>query len=189
MSEVVQPETAIAASSAVQRPRTNMVWAVLSLILFCLPLGLVGINYASKVNYLWTTGQVERAQSASKKALIWSLAGMGIGAVAYLVLLFGFLGSGLSSVSGTYSCPELAADAVRISEDLNKGTGNPLLLRVESPRLISDTQATASLPSTGQSVVLRCSGTGYFSSGETATVELTLQWDSDGNQWVYYEAQ
>ena len=44
------------------RPDSNLVWAILSTILFCLPLGLVGVYY-------------EEAQAMAKKSMNWSIAG------------------------------------------------------------------------------------------------------------------
>lgn len=169
------------------RPKTNMVWAVIAVVLFCIPLGVVGIVYASKVNSLWDTGQHERARSSSKKALTWSLVGIGLGAVTYLVLLASVLAAGsISSITGKYSCNDLAVEAVRISEEQNSGTGIPMLLDVQSPRVVFDRQDTTTRPASGQVPILQCTGTGYFSNTESATVDLTLSLDPSGDLWVEY---
>jgi len=91
--------------------------------------------------------------------------------------------------SSALSCSDLAKESVTISEDLNKGTIKPLLLSVESPRMLSDTQRTARPPASGQVTILRCSGTGYFSNGQNAAVALTLSISSDGQKWVAYDVK
>lgn len=63
-------------------PDTNMVWAILSTILCCLPTGIYAIIRASKVESLYNMGDVEGARRASKDALTWSI----IGAVASVVI-------------------------------------------------------------------------------------------------------
>lgn len=166
-----------------------MVWAIIAVVLFCIPLGVVGIVYASKVNYLWSSGEYDKARSTSKKALTWSLIGIGLGLVGYAALLIGVLAAGLGGLGSTITCPQLATEAVRISSEQNSGTGKPLLLRVEAPKVVSDVQSTAKPPASGELVVLQCTGTGYFSNTESATVKLTLSIDPDGQQWVAYEAQ
>lgn len=184
------PAASTAGGTAPARPRTNMVWAVVSVVLFCIPLGIVGIVYASKVNSLWSTGQYDNARSASKKALVWSLSGMAIGIAAYAIAIAGVIAEGTSGTSSSsLTCSELADEAVRISADLNKGTIKPLLLRVERPQVVRDVQKSAKLPTSGEAVVLECAGKGYFSTAETATVDLTLSWDPDGKAWVAYAVQ
>ena len=128
-----------------------------------------------------------------KKNRIWLWIVVGVVAlfvgVQLVVNTFNAATGGTFVEPSAWTCDDLAADAVRISEELNKGTIKPLLLRVESPRVVTDTQQSAKTPSSGQVIILKCTGTGYFSSGETSTVDLTLELDSDGNQWVYYEAR
>lgn len=182
-------ESAAASPPTVPRPKTNMVWAVIAVVLFCIPLGVVGIVYASKVNYLWSTGEYDQARSNAKKSLTWSLIGIGLGVTGYAALLIGVMAGGLGTLSSPITCPQLASEAVRISAENNRGTGYPLLLRVESPTVVSDSQSTAKPPASGELVILRCTGTGYFSSTQTAMVDLMLSLDSDAKQWVAYEAQ
>lgn len=43
-------DSPIASPMSEDRPKTNMVWAVIALIVFCLPLGLVGVTYASNLS-------------------------------------------------------------------------------------------------------------------------------------------
>lgn len=57
------------------RPDNHLVWAILSTVLCCLPLGIISIIKATKVNELWAQGDYEGAKKASddaKKFAIWS---------------------------------------------------------------------------------------------------------------------
>lgn len=68
-----------------QPPDNYLVWAILTTVLCCLPLGVVSIVFSSQVNSKWAMGDVAGAQEASRKArkfAIWS----GIAAVVVLVL-------------------------------------------------------------------------------------------------------
>lgn len=56
-------------------PETNMVWAILSTVLCCLPTGVYAIIRASKVEPLYNSGDIEGARRASKDALNWSIGG------------------------------------------------------------------------------------------------------------------
>jgi hypothetical protein len=72
-------------------PDNYLVWAILTTILCCLPLGIVSILNASKVSSLYASGDYEGAQKASadaKKWAMWGAIGGGIGIVLYLVLMF-----------------------------------------------------------------------------------------------------
>ncbi|QKT06308.1 CD225/dispanin family protein [Gordonia sp. X0973] len=63
-------------------PDNNLVWAILSTILCCLPLGIVAIIKSTSVGKLWAQGDVVGAQKAAddaKKFAMW-------GAIAAVVL-------------------------------------------------------------------------------------------------------
>jgi heme/copper-type cytochrome/quinol oxidase subunit 2 len=56
-------------------PPNYLVWAILTTILCCLPLGIVSIVFSTQVNSKWALGDVTGAQEASAKAkrfAIWS---------------------------------------------------------------------------------------------------------------------
>ena len=40
-----------------QKPDNNLVWAILSTVLCCMPLGIVAIIKATSVDTLWTAGK------------------------------------------------------------------------------------------------------------------------------------
>ncbi len=79
------------------RPDSNLVWAILCTIFCCLPLGIVAIVYAAKVDGLYNSGNYEEAQAASDKARKFSiygaLAGVAVG-VIYAVVAFGAVALG-----------------------------------------------------------------------------------------------
>lgn len=62
-------------------PANNLVLAILCTVLCCLPLGIVAILQATKVNTLWQQGDVAGAQEAADKAKKFSIIGAVIGLV------------------------------------------------------------------------------------------------------------
>lgn len=72
------------------RPDNNMVWAILCTVLCCLPLGIVSILSASKVDQLYAQGLYDAAVEESKKAKKWAMIGMGtgLGAVVLYILFY-----------------------------------------------------------------------------------------------------
>lgn len=60
----------------------NLVWAILSTLFCCLPLGVVSIIYAAKVDGLAAAGDIQGAQQASDNAKKWAI----ISAVALIAL-------------------------------------------------------------------------------------------------------
>lgn len=72
------------------KPDNNMVWAILSTVLCCLPFGIYAIIQASKVNGLYNSGNYAEAQAMADSAKKW--AGVGaiiglVGSVIYALLL------------------------------------------------------------------------------------------------------
>lgn len=64
-----------------QKPDNFQIWAILSTVLCCLPLGIVAILKSNKVDNLWAMGKYEEAQAASKDAKMWTLIAAGCGLV------------------------------------------------------------------------------------------------------------
>ena len=88
-------------NNAPPRPDNNMVWAILSTILCCLPLGIVAIIKASNVNSLYDRGDYAGAEEAAKSAKSWAMWGA-ISALIIWVLYILFIvvlgvGAGLSA--------------------------------------------------------------------------------------------
>lgn len=80
-------------------PSNNLVWAILSTLFCCLPLGIVSIVFAAQVNSKWTAGDVAGAMEASKKAknfAIWSAVVGVVGIAIYLIVVVAAVGSGIA---------------------------------------------------------------------------------------------
>lgn len=70
------------------KPDSNLVWGILCTCFCCLPLGIVSIVYASKVDSYWTIGLYNEAADASRKARNWALWGaVGAFAIAFAIAL------------------------------------------------------------------------------------------------------
>ena len=60
----------------------HLVWAILSTIFCCLPLGVVAIVYAAQVNGMLDAGNYRGARRASRNARIWAIASMALAAIS-----------------------------------------------------------------------------------------------------------
>lgn len=70
-------------------PSNNLVWAILTTVFCCLPLGIVAIVKASQVNGLWAQGQYDAANKAAEEAKKWSIWAAVLGvAAAILYVIF-----------------------------------------------------------------------------------------------------
>lgn len=71
-------------------PPNHLVWAIVSTLFCCLPLGIASIVFAAQVNSKWAAGDVNGAMEASKKARSFALWATIVGVVLvvlYVVLL------------------------------------------------------------------------------------------------------
>lgn len=76
-----------------EKPSTYLVLSIIVTILCCLPFGIIGIIYASKVDSCWNAGNFDEARENSRKAKTWDLVGLVLGFVTYLIyILLIFLG-------------------------------------------------------------------------------------------------
>lgn len=76
-----------------EKPATYLVLSIIVTILCCLPFGIIGIIYASKVDSCWNAGNFDEARENSRKAKTWALVGLVLGFVTYLIyILLIFLG-------------------------------------------------------------------------------------------------
>lgn len=62
-----------------ERPQNYLVFNILATALCCVPAGVVGIIYASKVDNLWNSGRYQEAEQAANNAKIWMLVSVGAG--------------------------------------------------------------------------------------------------------------
>jgi hypothetical protein len=71
-------------------PPNYLVWAILTTVLCCLPLGVVSIVFAAQVNSKWAAGDVAGAHDSSAKArkfAIWSaIIGVAWGVVVVILV-------------------------------------------------------------------------------------------------------
>lgn len=75
------------------KPKTWLVESILATIFCCLPLGIVGIVNAAKVESKYNTGDVVGALESSKEAGKWTKISFFIGIAVYVIyILVAFLG-------------------------------------------------------------------------------------------------
>ncbi|MBS1615479.1 MAG: CD225/dispanin family protein [Bacteroidetes bacterium] len=67
------------------KPNNNLVWGILTTLLCCLPLGIVSIVQASKVDALYAQHKYSEAQKAADDAKKYALWAVGAGAVGWLI--------------------------------------------------------------------------------------------------------
>ncbi len=88
MSDQLNPEVSHTTNQSV-RPKNYLVESILVTIFCCLPLGIVGIVFASQVNSKFDAGDYAGAESTSKQAkqfMIWGLIAGVVVLVAYLAI-------------------------------------------------------------------------------------------------------
>jgi hypothetical protein len=71
-------------------PPNYLVWAILSTVLCCLPLGVVSIVFAAQVNGKWASGDFAGAQESSRKAkqfATWSAIVAAVVTVIYIIVI------------------------------------------------------------------------------------------------------
>lgn len=66
------------------RPNSYLALAIISTIICCMPLGIISIIYATKVNSSYEDGHFDEAIRASKNAKNWGLASIVTGAIFIL---------------------------------------------------------------------------------------------------------
>lgn len=81
---VQQPMSAQPAQQPIQEaaavcPPTNLVWAIITTVLCCLPAGIVAIVYALKVQNKYREGDLEGAKRASETGAWWCIASIILG--------------------------------------------------------------------------------------------------------------
>jgi heme/copper-type cytochrome/quinol oxidase subunit 2 len=76
-----------------REPDNYLVWAILTTVLCCLPVGIVSIVYSTKVSALWSQGRYAEAQAAADSAKKWAIIAAIVGAVVgiMIVMLYVFI--------------------------------------------------------------------------------------------------
>lgn len=80
-------------------PHTWLAESILVTIFCCLPLGIVGIVYAAKVEARFLAGQYELAQEYSRKARLWTLVGLCATVIPFLIYLAVIAIAGIGAIS------------------------------------------------------------------------------------------
>jgi hypothetical protein len=70
-----------------EKPNNHLVWAILSTILCCLPLGIASIVFANRVNSRWNAGDVAGAREASDKAMKFAIASAVLGLLGSILII------------------------------------------------------------------------------------------------------
>lgn len=81
----VQTNSAGTSQPSMPKPDNHMLMAVLTTVFCCLPLGVVGIVYASKVDSLYYAGDYAGATNAANSARRWSLIGI-VGSIVISII-------------------------------------------------------------------------------------------------------
>jgi hypothetical protein len=84
-------------------PPNNLVWAILSTLFCCLPLGVVSIVFAAQVNGKFAAGDLAGAQESSRKAKQWAIWSAVVGLVTivlYIIFIVVVASSGDSTSTG-----------------------------------------------------------------------------------------
>lgn len=77
------------------KPDNYLVWAILTTVLCCLPLGIVSIIHAAKVNDLYAARKYSEAQSEAGKAKQWAIYACIGGVISYFLwFVLAYSGSG-----------------------------------------------------------------------------------------------
>lgn len=74
-------------STPMIKPDSNLVWAILTTLICCLPFGVVAIVKACKVDSLWAIGLYQEAVNASNEAKKWSIIAAVTALVGYVIYI------------------------------------------------------------------------------------------------------
>ncbi len=82
----------------------HLVWAILSTLFCCLPLGIVSIVYASQVDGKRAAGDISGAREASDKAKFWAMLSAGLMLIpVVLYFVFFVFAAGMGVLGGMNS--------------------------------------------------------------------------------------
>lgn len=86
-------------------PPNHLVWAILTTIFCCLPLGVPAIVFSAQVNSKWAAGDAQGAQESSDKAkkfAIWSAIAGVVVTLGYIALVAGGVMAGIDTSSSSF---------------------------------------------------------------------------------------
>lgn len=67
-------------------PDNHLVWAILTTVLCCLPLGIVSIIKSTQVNTLWAQGQYDAARKSADDAKKWAMWSAIVSVVLFVII-------------------------------------------------------------------------------------------------------
>jgi interferon-induced transmembrane protein len=82
-------------------PDNHLVWAILTTLFCCIPLGIVSLVYSVRVSGLWGEGRYAEAKAASDNAKKWAIIAAVVGVVVDVigfVLWFAFVAAVVSNM-------------------------------------------------------------------------------------------
>lgn len=83
--------TAISNSSACPppaKPDSLLIWSILSTVVCCLPIGLIAVVHATRVDPLWNQGEYEAATKEAQSAKIGCIVSCILGFFFYIIMFF-----------------------------------------------------------------------------------------------------
>ncbi|MGH3968721.1 MAG: CD225/dispanin family protein [Mycobacterium sp.] len=75
------------------QPDNNLVWAILTTVFCCVPLGIVSIVKSTQVSGLWGQGRFAEAQQSADDAKKWAIWAAIIGAIFHLIWIIVYAGA------------------------------------------------------------------------------------------------
>lgn len=96
LAAVVSAHAATAVDERANRPAppSNLIPAIITTVLCCMPAGIIAIIYASRVKGLWASGLYPKSLATSRKAMQWCIISV-ICAVLFWIMLFVLDSAGL----------------------------------------------------------------------------------------------
>jgi hypothetical protein len=82
----------------VNKPTSNLAYAILVTLFCCLPFGIVAIVYAAQVDSKWNAGDWRGAERASRSAKNWALVGLVSGLIFSIIYALIVVSSAKGSV-------------------------------------------------------------------------------------------
>lgn len=80
-------------------PQNYLVFAILTTVLCCLPLGIASIVFSTQVNSKWAQGDVAGAQESARKAKLFAIWGAVLGFVVGIVYMIGMFAWGWNTTT------------------------------------------------------------------------------------------
>jgi hypothetical protein len=96
------PGAAYGRAPLVNKPKSNLVMAILVTLFCCLPFGIVAIVYAAQVDSKWNVGDWHGAQRASQSAKNWATASVVCGIVFSVLYVLFMMSLGTTTTTTGY---------------------------------------------------------------------------------------